>query len=83
MTSRLQVYFHIITMPLVQCQHAIEQGCIKPLVDLLDNQDAKLIQLLLDGITNIIKAGDQYSPNPCIGWIEEAGMRLFYDALNW
>ena len=43
-----------------QTQHVIQLGCIKPLVDLLQYKDPKLIQLVLDCLTNIIKAGAGY-----------------------
>ena len=38
----------------------IQQGCIKPLVDLLDYTDTKLLQLVLDGITSILATGDDF-----------------------
>jgi importin subunit alpha-6/7 len=58
----------------LQTQYVIQQGCIKPMVDLLDEQqEVKLLQLVLDGMTSIIKAGKEYTPNPCVNWIEEAG----------
>ena len=38
-----------------QTRYAIQQGVIKPLVEMLQYQDAKLIQLVLDGVSNILK----------------------------
>ena len=39
------------------------QGCIKPLCDLLTVADARLITVALEGIENILKAGEQEVQN--------------------
>ena len=36
----------------------MQQGCIKPLCDLLGCPDNKIIQVALDGLENILKIGD-------------------------
>ena len=40
-----------------QVQYAISQGCIKPLCEVLDSQDPKLIQVVLDGIRELLRFG--------------------------
>lgn len=48
-------------------------GCIPPLCELLTVQDAKIIQVALNGLDNILKAGEQHNirPNPYAVAIEE------------
>lgn len=48
-------------------------GCIPPLCELLTVQDAKIIQVALNGLDNILKAGEQQNirPNPYAVLIEE------------
>ena len=38
-------------------RYLVNQGCIKPLCDLLTTMDNKTIQVALDGLTNILEAG--------------------------
>ena len=38
-------------------RYLVDQGCIKPLWDLLTTMDNKIIQVALDGLTNILEAG--------------------------
>lgn len=55
-------------------------GCIPPLCELLTVQDAKIIQVALNGLDNILKAGEQNNirPNPYAVAIEECyGEKLF------
>lgn len=41
-----------------QIRYLVEQGCIKPLCDLLTIMDNKIVQVALDGIENILKIGE-------------------------
>lgn len=36
----------------------VNQGCIKPLCDLLTSGDSRVIQVALDGLENILKVGE-------------------------
>ena len=59
-----------------QVKYAISQGCIRPLCEVLDAQDTKLIQVVLDGIREICRFGSVNTvdgENVCADWIEEAG----------
>lgn len=58
-----------------QIQHVVEQGCIKPLVDILATPDCKQIQCVLDTLTHILRVGAEFGSerNPCADWIDEAG----------
>lgn len=51
----------------------MDQGCIPPLCDLLTLTDAKTVQVALNGIDNILKAGQQSDQrdNPYAVLIEE------------
>ena len=66
-----------------QIQFLVQQGCIPPLVDLLTLQDAKVIQITLDALLNILKAGDLADgTNPCADFLEEAGGVEIVEALQ-
>lgn len=57
-------------------RYIIEQGAIPPLCDLLSVVDAKIIQVALNGLDNILKVGEAESkqnngPNPYSIMIEE------------
>lgn len=41
-----------------QIRYLVQQGCIKPLCDLLGCPDNKIIQVALDGLENILKVGE-------------------------
>ena len=41
----------------------MEQGCIAPLCDLLTVMDAKIVQVALNGLENILRLGDQDAKN--------------------
>ena len=41
------------------CRYLVNQGCIKPLCDLLTCMDNKLIQVALDALENILKVGEE------------------------
>lgn len=43
---------------LEQIRYLVQQGCIKPLCDLLQCPDNKIIQVALDGLENILKVGE-------------------------
>jgi hypothetical protein len=41
-----------------QIRYLVSQGCIKPMCDLLQSMDNKIIQVSLDGLENILKVGE-------------------------
>lgn len=41
----------------VQIRYMVEQGCIKPLCDLLTCNDARIVTVALEGLENILKVG--------------------------
>jgi len=63
-----------------QIGYLVKQGCIKPLCDLLTVADARLITVALEGIENILKAGEaevqanphQFTQNPYTQFVDEA-----------
>jgi HEAT repeat protein len=72
-----------------QIRYLVNQGCIKPLCDLLGCPDNKIIQVALDGLENILKVGEmdkdaaadgQESINRYALFIEECqGMEKIHD----
>ncbi|KAJ1665981.1 Importin subunit alpha-1 [Coemansia sp. RSA 1813] len=62
-----------------QIRYLVQQGCIKPLCDLMNCMDNKIIQVALDGLENILRVGEadkEHSPtqiNQYAIFIEEAG----------
>jgi len=42
-----------------QIKFLVQQGCIRPLCDLLTVNDAKIVTIALEGLENILKVGDQ------------------------
>nr|CAD7430482.1 unnamed protein product [Timema monikensis] len=42
-----------------QIRYLVDQGCIPPLCDLLTVMDAKIVQVALNGLENILRLGDQ------------------------
>ncbi|GBL52147.1 Importin subunit alpha-1 [Candidozyma auris] len=62
-----------------QIKYLVEQGCIKPLCDLLAVADSKIIEVTLDSLMNILKVGElekeknQGTTNEYAIHIEEAG----------
>ena len=61
-----------------QIRYLVQQGCIKPLCDLLKTLDNKIIQVSLDGLENILKVGDldkeqNGGQNLYARYLEEAG----------
>ena len=76
-----------------QIRYLVQQGCIKPLCDLLACPDNKIIQVALDGLENILKVGDMdkeasevpadQNVNKFALYIEEAGgMEKIHDCQN-
>ena len=72
-----------------QIRYLVQQGCIKPLCDLLACMDNKIIQVALDGLENILKVGEMDKPtttqnlNLYAMYIEEAGgMEKIHEAQN-
>nr|AAC52450.1 SRP1 [Mus musculus]prf//2211316A SRP1 protein [Mus musculus] len=61
-----------------QIKYLVELGCIKPLCDLLTVMDAKIVQVALNGLENILRLGEQEAKrngsgiNPYCALIEEA-----------
>ena len=58
-----------------QIRYLVQQGCIKPLCELLACPDNKIIQVALDGLENILKVGEmdkEASEN-----VEEQGINRF------
>ncbi|KAI8818799.1 armadillo-type protein [Fimicolochytrium jonesii] len=68
-----------------QIKYLVEQGCVKPLCDLLASQDNKITQVALDGLENILKVGDMErvqtgGQNLMANYIEEAhGVEKIYN----
>ena len=63
-----------------QIRYLVQQGCIKPLCDLLTMMDNKIIQVALDGLDNILKIGEMDknaagpgAVNQYAVYVEEAG----------
>lgn len=77
-----------------QIRYLVQQGCIKPLCDLLACPDNKIIQVALDGLENILKVGEMDKEasaantadaqvNRYALFIEEAGgMEKIHDCQN-
>ncbi|KAL4624715.1 importin subunit alpha-5 isoform X1 [Arapaima gigas] len=60
-----------------QIRYLVDLGCIKPLCDLLTVMDAKIVQVALNGLENILRQGEQEAKrtggiNPYCAYIEEA-----------
>uniref|UniRef100_A0A8C9TE32 Importin subunit alpha n=1 Tax=Scleropages formosus TaxID=113540 RepID=A0A8C9TE32_SCLFO len=60
-----------------QIRYLVDLGCIKPLCDLLTVMDAKIVQVALNGLENILRQGEQDAKrtggmNPYCAHIEEA-----------
>lgn len=57
--------------------YLVKQGCLKPMLDLLNSADNHLIQLLLEAIESILEAGKiknkNFSTNEFVNIIEQAG----------
>lgn len=60
-----------------QIKFLVDQNCIPPLCDLLTVMDAKIVQVALNGLENILRLGEQISKaraggtNPYAVMIEE------------
>ncbi|KAL3927317.1 MAG: hypothetical protein SGPRY_002878 [Prymnesium sp.] len=60
-----------------QIKYLVSQGCIKPLCDLLTCHDPRLVTVALEGIENVLKAGEvesqqSSSTNPYTTFVDEA-----------
>merc|ERR1719440_272252 len=60
-----------------QIKYLVSQGCIKPLCDLLTCNDPRLVTVALEGIENVLKAGEYEAPqnngtNPYTAFVDEA-----------
>merc|ERR1719238_303931 len=60
-----------------QIKYLVQQGCIKPLCDLLTCNDPRLVTVALEGIENVLKAGEYEaqqagSQNPYTAFVDEA-----------
>jgi len=44
-----------------QIKYLVQQGCISPLCDLLNVNDAKIVTIALEGLENILKVGEEDS----------------------
>ena len=42
-----------------QIKYLVDKGCVKPLCDLLPSQDDEIVMVVLNGLENILKAGEQ------------------------
>lgn len=53
--------------------YQVQVGCIPPMCELLTVVDSQIIQVALNGLENILKAGDLHNtkPNPYAVLIEE------------
>jgi importin subunit alpha-1 len=57
-----------------QVQYLVSQGVIKPLSDLLEMQDAKMLGVVLDAFSNVLKHGDSGSgENAYTDFVDECG----------
>jgi hypothetical protein len=60
-----------------QIKYLVSQGCIKPLCDLLTCSDPRLVTVALEGIENVLKAGElecqaSGGQNPYTAFVDEA-----------
>jgi len=46
-----------------QIRYLVDEGCIKPLCELLTVMDVKIVQVALNGLENILRLGDQDAKN--------------------
>jgi hypothetical protein len=71
-----------------QIKYLVNEGCIKPLCDILTSMDNKIILVALDGLDNILKVGDMEKVNTMDGLnpyallIEECGGVEYIHALQ-
>lgn len=71
-----------------QIKSLVQQGCVRPLCDLLTVNDAKIITVALEGLENILKVGDAEAKESGMGsnqmaeFIDEAEGLLKIEALQ-
>ena len=58
-----------------QIHYLVEQGCIKPLCDLLDAKDARIVTVALEGLENILRMGQKEADEKGMP-ISEYGQRV-------
>jgi importin subunit alpha-6/7 len=65
-------------------RYLVDRGCIPPLCDLLTLTDVKTIQVALNGLDNILKAGQQSDQrdNPYAALIEECFGNYFLSFIH-
>lgn len=58
-----------------QIHYLVEIGCVPPMCDFLTVVDSDIVQVALNALENILKAGEKYQvrPNPYAMTIEECG----------
>jgi len=59
----------------MQVAYVVSQGVIRPLCNLLNVKDTQVIQVVLDGLHNILKLADEDVETVCT-MIEECGGKL-------
>mmetsp|Transcript_68671 Transcript_68671/g.183301 ORF Transcript_68671/g.183301 Transcript_68671/m.183301 type:complete len:311 (-) Transcript_68671:280-1212(-) len=61
----------------MQIKYLVDQGCIPPLVNLLDKPDVRIVSVALEGIENILKCGQRNlnpdDSNPFVPVVEMCG----------
>ena len=64
-----------------QIKHIIEMGAIGPLCDILEVQDAKVIEITLDALDNMLRVGTMYvypTPNTLTTTLSTTPYRLMH-----
>mmetsp|Transcript_9512 Transcript_9512/g.18446 ORF Transcript_9512/g.18446 Transcript_9512/m.18446 type:complete len:523 (-) Transcript_9512:115-1683(-) len=61
----------------MQIKYLVDQGCVAPLVNLLDKPDVRIVSVALEGIENILKCGERNrnpdGSNPFVTVVEMCG----------
>lgn len=70
-----------------QVLYLVEKGCVKPLCDLLDVPDSRIVMVALEGIENVLKTGAKETEmsggeNVISRYVEEAGGLLKIEQLQ-
>lgn len=70
-----------------QVLYLVEKGCVKPLCELLDVPDSRIVMVALEGIENVLKTGakqaeTQGTENLVARYVEEAGGLNFIEKLQ-
>lgn len=56
--SAVPVPSSVLPLSLCHCRYLVSQNCIKPLCDLLDTSDVRIVTVALEGLENILKVGE-------------------------